>query len=121
MFALLVVAAVLAPIGVARAQPESDPPPAPDTIELIIFHGDGCPHCAKMLEFLDGLEERVPELEVVRYEVWYDQPNQVLFIETLARLGEEASSVPTVVVDGRVYVGYSDALAERIEEVVTDL
>ena len=122
MFSLLVMAAALAPIGTAHATSDSDVVnPPPDTVELVIFHGDGCPHCAGMLEFLDDLEERVPALEVVAYEVWYDTTNQAIFIETLARLGEEPSAVPTVVVDGRVYVGYTDALADRIEEVVTDL
>ena len=97
------------------------PTTPPDSIELVIFHGDGCPHCARMLEFLDGLEQRVPELVVVRYEVWYDRANQVIFRDTMARLGEEPSAVPTVVVGDRVYVGYTDALASRIEEVVTEL
>ena len=95
--------------------------PAQHTVELIIFHGEGCPHCARMLAFLDDLEARVPELTVVRYEVWYDQANQVIFRDTLARLGEEPSAVPTVVLGGRVYVGYTDALADRIETVVGDL
>ena len=122
MFGLLVMTAVLVPIGSTHATSDSDDPnPPPDSVELIVFHGDGCPHCAKMLEFLDGLEDRVPELDVVAYEVWYDQPNQVIFIDTMAALGEDPTAVPTVVVDGRVYVGYTDALAERIEEVVTDL
>ncbi len=122
MFALFVTAAVFVPVGISRAVAEPDEPNSPpDSVELIIFHGDGCPHCAKMLEFLDDLADRIPALEVVEYEVWYDKPNQVIFTETLARLGEQPSAVPTVVVDDRVYVGYTEALAERIEEVVTDL
>lgn len=119
---LLAVVAVFAPARVARAATDpGDPVPSTDTVELIVFHGDGCPHCANMLAFLDELEERLPELEVVSYEVWYDKPNQAVFIETLAQLGAEPSAVPTVVVGGRVYVGYTDALADRIEQVVNEL
>ena len=119
---LFTAAATLLALGSsdATAGPIDTSPP-PETVELIIFHGDGCPHCARMLAFLDDLEARVPELTVVRYEVWYDQANQVIFLDTLAQLGEEPSAVPTVVLGGRVYVGYSDALADRIETVVVDL
>jgi glutaredoxin len=121
-FVFLVAVAALLPIGAIQAeQGPDDPGTAPDTIELIVFHGDGCPHCANMLDFLDGLEDRVPELEITAYEVWYDKPNQVIFVETLMALGEEPRAVPTVVIGDRVYVGYTDALAERIEEVVTEL
>jgi cytochrome c biogenesis protein CcdA/glutaredoxin len=113
-------AAISVPAGVSRAQPD-DPDTTDDTVELIIFHGDGCPHCAEMLEFLDGLEDRVPQLEIVAYEVWYDKPNQAIFLDTLSALGEEPSAVPTVVIADRVYVGYTDALADRIEQVVNQL
>lgn len=98
-----------------------DPTAPRESVQLVIFHGEGCPHCARMLEFLDDLEQRVPELVVVRYEVWHDQANQIIFRDTLALLGEEPRAVPTVVVGDRVYVGYSDALAGRIEEVVSEL
>jgi glutaredoxin len=115
-------AAISIPVGVSRAQPiPDDTDTTDDTVELIIFHGDGCPHCAKMLEFLDGLDDRVPQLEVVAYEVWYDKPNQAIFVDTLAALGEQPRAVPTVVIDDRVYVGYTDALADRIERIVTEL
>lgn len=118
------VAAVL-PLGIARAATEPvDTTPGDDLearVELVVFHGDGCPHCAKMLDFLDDLEGRFDGLDVVRYEVWHDAGNQSIFRSTMARYGEEARSVPTVIVGDRIYVGYSDALADRIETVVSDL
>ena len=99
----------------------SAPVPDPDQVELVIFHGDGCPHCAAMLEFLDELQGRYDELVVSDYEVWYDEANLQLFVETLAELGEEPDAVPTVVVDGIVIVGHSDAIEQRIERIVDDL
>ncbi len=92
-----------------------------DTIELIVFHGDGCPHCAHMLAFLDDLDDRHPTLDVVAYEVWYDTANQTIFAETLAEFGDEPRAVPTVVVGGQVFVGYQDSIAERIATVVGEL
>ena len=124
MSALVVVAAfVLVPIGRSWATPGTSTPddPTPDVVELVVFHGDGCPHCAKMLTFLYGLEADVDGLVVIEYEVWYDTANQAVFVDTLARYGEEPRAVPTVVVGDHVYVGYTDALADRIEAVVLDL
>lgn len=100
----------------------TDPPDAgADTIELVIFHGEGCPHCANMLEFLDELQGEYDDLVVDDYEVWYDRDNQQIFIDTLAALGEEPDAVPTVVVDGQVVVGHSPAIERRIEGIVDDL
>lgn len=117
-----VVAVVTATVGLdagrARA---SAPEPSQDPIELVVFHGDGCPHCAAMLAYLDELEARDDDLVVTRHEVWYDTANQQLFADTLAALGEEPDAVPTVVIDGIVIVGHSDAIEARIESIVADL
>lgn len=120
---LAIVLAVTATAGVLDRHrvDASAPVPEPDQVELIVFHGDGCPHCAAMLEFLDELGERHPDLVVTDHEVWYDTGNMALFAETLAALGEEPDAVPTVVIDGIVIVGHSDAIEERIEGIVDDL
>lgn len=105
--------------GAARAS--TDPGPDREQVELVLFHGDGCPHCGAMREFLDELQGRVPDLVVTEYEVWYDTTNQSVFTETLAALGEEPEAVPTVVIDDIVIVGHSDAIERRIEGIVDDL
>lgn len=122
--ALALLLAAILTVGLAgdsRVAASSGPEASAGAIELVIFHGDGCPHCAAMLTFLDDLEERYPDLAVTRHEVWYDRANQVLFVETLAALGEEPSAVPTIVIDGIVIVGHSDAIEERVEGIVADL
>ena len=117
---VLIAATTVALLDAGRAD-ASAPIPDPDQVELIVFHGDGCPHCAAMLEFLDDLQDRHDGLVVSDYEVWYDQDNLDLFTATLAALGEEPDAVPTVVVDGVVIVGHSDAIESRIEGIVEDL
>ena len=93
----------------------------PAEVELVIFHGDGCPHCAAMLDFLADLEDRHDGLVVSEYEVWYDTANQEVFRSTLAALDEEPAAVPTVVIADQVIVGHSDAIEQRIESIVDDL
>ena len=116
---LLATVAITGTLGADSALAADEP--VTDTVELTIFHGDGCPHCAAMLEFLDGLEQRHDRLVVVEYEVWYDTDNRQRFVDTVAQLGDEPDAVPTVVLDGEVIVGHSAAIERRIEGIVDDL
>jgi glutaredoxin/uncharacterized membrane protein HdeD (DUF308 family) len=113
----LLGALILLPGGRATATVE----PGDDSIVVTVFHGDGCPHCARMLAFLDELDDRYPSIEVRAYEVWHDAANQQRFVADMAEFGLEPRSVPTVIVGELVFVGYTDAIADRITAVVADL
>lgn len=85
---------------------------------LVLFWGDGCPHCESEQAFLVDLQRDYPELEIRQYEVWHDAANLTLFEETMAAYGQEARSVPTTVYQGEVFVGYSAELGEYLRGVV---
>jgi len=87
-------------------------------VTLVLFHGDGCPHCAAEREFLTGLAERHPDLAIEQYEVWFDEANRAKLDETAERLGFEATGVPVTVIGERVWIGFDDAKAEAIEKTV---
>jgi len=92
---------------------------AGESVTLELFYGSGCPHCHAEREFLEGLQMRWPDLQVLQYEVWDDDDNLALFRERAAAAGFEAQAVPTTFVGGRVWVGWSEAIADEIEAVVT--
>ncbi len=92
---------------------------AGEAVTLELFYGSGCPHCHAEREFLDGLQVRWPDLRIVEYEVWDDDENLALFRERAAAAGFEARAVPTTFVGDRVWVGWSEAIADEIEAVVT--
>ncbi|MGM0818128.1 MAG: glutaredoxin family protein [Actinomycetota bacterium] len=104
--ALLLAALLIAPRP-AGAQQDAD---------LEYYWGDGCPVCEDAAQWLDALEDANPEVDVARYEVWYDEANQERFVETLAERGEEASGVPTFVVGDEVWVGFTEQIADDIED-----
>jgi cytochrome c biogenesis protein CcdA len=81
---------------------------------LVLFWGDGCPHCAAEWAMLTELGAQYPELEIRGYEVWHDEANAALFVETMASLGEEPQGVPTTIYAGRVWVGFSEQIAAEI-------
>ena len=82
----VLVVLVVRPAGATEATP--DP-------VLTIFWGDGCPHCEAEWEFLTDLTAEFPELEVIGYEVWYNDANRTLFVATMEARGLKARSVPT--------------------------
>lgn len=106
------MAVALALPSPALGQETAEPPP------LVLFYGDGCPYCELEIEWLPGLMDRFPELEVEIYEVWYDQANKELFVATAARVGFEPRAVPTTVFGDRHWVGFSEPIAADITAAV---
>jgi glutaredoxin len=93
---------------------------SPDGVELILFWGDGCPHCEAEREWLEQAEKEYPDLTVSEHEVWYDEDNRALMLEMADELGFEASAVPTTIVGEQVWIGFSDPIRAEIEQVLAD-
>ena len=51
---------------------------ADETVNLYLFHGDGCPHCAAERDFLEQIQDQYENLDIHLYEVWYNDENQQL-------------------------------------------
>lgn len=109
---LLALVAPVAPAGAAQSESAEQPTP------LVLFWGDGCPHCEAEWEFLTGLGSEYPDLEIIGYEVWHSEENQRLFADVLARRGEEVSGVPTTLFGDHMWVGFSNSVARQIEVAV---
>ncbi len=103
----------------APAPDEPDEPVDPDApIEIVVFHGEGCPYCARMLEFLDELQQRQPLLEVTAHEVWNHPENRELFWATATSHGIEPTAVPTAFLGDAFWVGFDSTVARQIEDAV---
>jgi thiol-disulfide isomerase/thioredoxin len=89
-----------------------------DDPQLVVFWGEGCPHCATELEFLSGLATEYPDLEIRAYEVYNNEPNRALFVSMLAELDMEPVGVPTTVLGDQVWVGYDDSVGTEIRAAV---
>lgn len=111
LLALLVPASAMA----QSTAPAASTPP----VTLVLFHGEGCPHCAAEREFLTQLSKDHPALVIEQHEVWYDAANRALLAETAQRLGFEPTGVPVTVIGDRVWIGFSDVVASEITGVVT--
>ena len=90
-----------------------------DKINMYLFYGDGCPHCAEEEEFLDTYLEEETDVELKKYEVWHNKDNQELLVKAQTAINNHASGVPYLIIGNKPIVGYIDGITnEQIKEAV---
>lgn len=87
---------------------------AKEKVTLYLFYGDGCPHCAKEKEFLKEIENKYDNLEIVKYEVWYNKNNSNLLSKVKKALNTENSYVPYTVIGEVGITGFSETIESDI-------
>ncbi len=80
---------------------------ANESVNIYLFYGDGCPHCAALEEYLNNEYSSDKNVMVYKYEVWNNKENQELWKKVENITGEEAKGVPYFVIGEEVYQGYS--------------
>jgi cytochrome c biogenesis protein CcdA/thiol-disulfide isomerase/thioredoxin len=85
-----------------------------------LFWGVGCPHCADEKNFLMGLKDDYPELELRFYEVGENDSNRELLSARADELGFIVPGVPITVIGDWHLIGYgTDAVqGELIEKII---
>ena len=93
-----------------------------DKVNIYLFYGDGCPHCAKEEKFLDRIEEKYKDrVQVFRYETWNNSKNKDLMIKIKTLFGVNPTiSVPYTIMGNEDYQGYNDYVGEKIEKKLTE-
>ena len=87
-------------------------------ITLYLFHGDGCPHCAAEMKYLDSIEDKYDNLKIVKYEVWYNDENAELLSKIEKAFSISRSGVPTTIIGDTVIIGYGDTTNSKIERAI---
>jgi cytochrome c biogenesis protein CcdA/glutaredoxin len=86
-----------------------------DEIHLHMFYGQGCPHCGSLKLFLESIKNKYPTLIVHEHEVYQNQQERELFEQISENFNVPIEGVPTVFIDDRVIVGFSNAIGVSIE------
>jgi cytochrome c biogenesis protein CcdA/thiol-disulfide isomerase/thioredoxin len=105
---LLLLAAAFSSTASAWAQ-ERKP------VDIVLFYGRGCPHCAAMRDYLATLKDRFPQLRVHAYEVYFDGANARLFERMADAYKFKIEGVPTAIVGDTVFSGYAEDVQPEIE------
>lgn len=87
---------------------------AKHNVNVYMFWGQGCPHCAKAKPFLEDLDNNSDNIKLYTYEVYYNARNQGLFQKVGERLDIDVSGVPLIVIGDTVFSGYSESYASNI-------
>ena len=80
-----------------------------NTINIYLFYGQGCPHCAAEEEFLSEYLKEKDNVKLYKYEVWYNKDNQELLQKVQEKLENKQSGVPYTVIGKKVITGYNDS------------
>jgi hypothetical protein len=70
------------------------PSQAGERVTLYLFASKTCINCQHEKEFLAGLQQRIPELDVRSFEVQFDPANAKLLVQVAERFGVQARGVP---------------------------
>lgn len=93
---ILILTILLAKPSLAQEKP----------LNLYLFWGDGCPHCADEKVFLKEIEDDYPQLNIVEYEIWYNQDNAKLLQEISGKMGFTISGIPLTIIGEETITGF---------------
>jgi cytochrome c biogenesis protein CcdA len=91
-------------------------------VNVYLFYGEGCPHCAKEIPFLDYLAKSDVSIRVKKFEVWQNQDNAKLMSRVAASLNVQQGGVPLTIIQNQPLVGFDDALTtgQQIIAIIND-
>lgn len=88
-------------------------------INVYLFRGDGCPHCAEAEEFFDSIKEEYGEyFELKDFEVWKNTENAELLDKVAEARGEEVDGVPYIIIGNKSWNGYSNELSSDMKDAI---
>lgn len=89
-------------------------------LEVVIFTGAGCPHCAKMLSYLETLKNQYL-LEVKEFEIYHSTDNQYEFLKYAKVFNFQANGVPITIIGNQIINGENySSLVSAIETCQTN-
>lgn len=104
--AVTLVLLVLGSPGVGAVAAAQSLDAGSDTATLHLFWAEGCPHCETEWAWIEDLQDRHPELDVVGHEITSSAEARDLWVAMSRARGVEPRGVPTTILDEQVWVGF---------------
>ena len=90
-------------------------------VDVTLFYGDGCPHCAKEEDYLKVLKSQLGKnVNIQTYEVWENEENNQLLTKVRTTLNDKGEGVPLTVIGGKVFDGFNDEIGKEIKKTILD-
>ena len=92
-----------------------------EKVNLYLFHGRDCPHCKAERKWLEKIKDEYKDsLNIIEYEVWYDETNAGYMNQVKNMLGVNEQGVPFTVIGESYFLGYNDSMAPNIESKIKE-
>lgn len=120
---ILVLLLILLPVTFASAKKTTkttttQAASAPSVVDMYIFYGDGCSHCAELEEYIKTSlrsDSRVKDIVRITYfETWYDTTNQQFLSAVSKELGTEIKGVPFILIGDQTFSGFGGQMGEDL-------
>ena len=82
---------------------------------VYLFHGDGCPHCKEERTYLKTVEKKI---NLVEYEVWYNEENEEFMNKVREEMGITKSGVPLTIIGNTYFLGYSETSSKVLSRAI---
>ena len=86
---------------------------ADNVVNMYLFYGDGCPHCAEEEKFLDKYLKEEKNAKLIKYEVWHSEENRKTWVKIQDKLNNHENGVPYLIIGDKVVVGYLDGVTDE--------
>lgn len=86
---------------------------AENVVNLYLFYGDGCPHCAEEEKFIDEYLKTEKSAKLIKYEVWHSEENRKTWVKIQDKLNNHENGVPYLIIGDEVIVGYLDGVTDE--------
>lgn len=87
-----------------------------NTVNLYLFYGEGCPHCAQEMRALEPYIAEQDNITYSKFEIYYNPINQKLMKQVGEKLKIDASGVPLTIVGDEAFIGYSTTTGAEIRD-----
>lgn len=91
---------------------------AKEKLNLYLFWGDGCPHCALEKEYLEDLKKEYKELNVIQYEVWYNEENNTFLKQIADNTNKFLTGVPVTIIGQTIITGFKESTEQQIKRAI---
>ena len=109
----IIVAVVLLGVGgfFLLSKPKADVKPVAIPEGILLFYGEGCPHC-KVVEGFLNQNKISDKVKFSQLEVWYDKDNQNILSQVVLKCGIKTDQigVPFLYDGSKCYSGQDDVI-----------
>ena len=82
-------------------------------LNIYLFYGDGCPHCAAEEKFLNEYLKKEKNVKLHKYEIWYDTDNVKKYNEVNKILNDNSNSIPYLIIGNNTISGYTEDITDE--------